>query len=292
MFSSTWPIAAVTGLLCLGRLVAGQCNPLLGSCAAIPALNVTTYTVDFTQQSATPSDWIQANYETVNYGTNGAEFSLAQKGDAPYIWTSDYFLFGRVDIVMQAAPGVGVITSAVLMSDDLDEIDWEFSGNNFGLSGGRVQTNYFGKGITGNYDRGTQPVVNDPTKAFHTYSLDWSASRLVWSVDGTAVRTLPYSPATSGAYQYPQTPMRLHLGLWDAGDPNESQGVVQWAGGYTDLTKLPYTAYVKSVKIVPSNPCTSYEYTDESGSYQSIQCNNDISASRKQFLHLQPYQLR
>ncbi|CAJ2500838.1 Uu.00g036910.m01.CDS01 [Anthostomella pinea] len=58
---------------------------------------------------------------------------------------------------MQTAPGIGVISSAVLMSDDLDEIDWEFSGNDFGQSTPTLQTNWFGKGITGIWDRGTQP---------------------------------------------------------------------------------------------------------------------------------------
>ncbi|KAF2443126.1 glycoside hydrolase family 16 protein [Karstenula rhodostoma CBS 690.94] len=32
---------------------------------------------------------------------------------------------------MQATPGIGMIINLVSMSDDLDEIDWEWSGNNF-----------------------------------------------------------------------------------------------------------------------------------------------------------------
>ena len=55
---------------------------------------------------------------------------------------------------MQVAPGKGIITSTVLFSDYLDEIDWEFCGNDFGVltseEGG--QNNYFGKGVTGTYD--------------------------------------------------------------------------------------------------------------------------------------------
>jgi beta-glucanase (GH16 family) len=97
---------------------------------------------------------------------------------------------GDVEVVMKAAPGVGIISSVVLMSDDTDEIDLEFSGNNFGAAGGKVQTNYFGKGMIGNYDRGTQPVVEDPQTEFHTYALDWSSASLRWSVDGAAIRTL------------------------------------------------------------------------------------------------------
>jgi hypothetical protein len=63
-------------------------------------------------------------------------------------------------------PGTGMISGSVLISDALDEIDWEWSGNNFGTSIGKVQTNYYGKGIPGNYDRGNQPSVNSHKPRF------------------------------------------------------------------------------------------------------------------------------
>jgi hypothetical protein len=47
-----------------------------------------------------------------------------------------------------------------------------FSGNNFGATSGKVQINYFGKGMIGNYDRRTQPMVGGPRTEFHTYALD------------------------------------------------------------------------------------------------------------------------
>ena len=40
-------------------------------------------------------------------------------------------LFGKIEVVLQAAPGQGIVSSSVMMSDDLDEIDWEWSGSNF-----------------------------------------------------------------------------------------------------------------------------------------------------------------
>ena len=49
--------------------------------------------------------------------------------------------FGYVEVVMKAAPGVGIISSIVLQSDNLDEVDWEWIG---GVDS-RVQQNYFGK---------------------------------------------------------------------------------------------------------------------------------------------------
>ena len=60
----------------------------------------------------------------VNFGDNGAEFTIAKKGDAPTIQTEGYLFFGRVDVKMKIAPGTGIVSSIVLQSDDLDEIDW------------------------------------------------------------------------------------------------------------------------------------------------------------------------
>ena len=256
-----------------------SCNPLTATCPAIPGLATSEYYVDFTQQPDLPPNWIQANYETVDFGPNGAEFTFAKRYDAPYIWTNFYMLFGHIDVVMQAAPGVGIISSAVLLSDDLDEIDWEFSGNNFGSPSGKVQTNYYGKVITGNYDRGTQPAANTPETQFHTYTFDWSPQELTWSIDGVVVRTLLATNSDNDTHQYPQTPSRLHLGLWDAGDQDSNIYTVEWAGGYTNISLAPFTMYVRSVRISNSNPCSSYQYTDTSGSWQSIKCVNTTLSS-------------
>lgn len=113
--------------------------------------------------SSIPADWIIANYENVTLGPNGAEFTFAKRHDAPYMWTAKYMFFGHVEVVMKCAKGTGMISSAVLLSDDLDEIDYEFSGNNFAKDRGTAQTNYFGKGVTGDSSRGTYPAVADPT---------------------------------------------------------------------------------------------------------------------------------
>ena len=60
----------------------------------------------------------------MKFDDNGAGFVLVKQGDAPTIETSDYFLFGNVEVTMKAAPGTGVVSSIVMESDDLDEIDW------------------------------------------------------------------------------------------------------------------------------------------------------------------------
>ncbi|KAL8811647.1 MAG: hypothetical protein Q9223_007488, partial [Gallowayella weberi] len=217
-----------------------------------------------------PSEWHLAQYANVNLGSEGAEFTFAKRYDAPTLWTKFKFFFGRVEFVVKAAPGVGIVSSMVLLSDDLDEVDWEFLG---GVTT-NVQTNYFGKGYTGSYNRSTSPTVASPQTQFHTYALDWSPTALVWSIDGVAVRTLNAADADGNGDQYPQSPMKVSLGLWDAGDPDAA--TKGWGGGVTPIPPPePYTMFVKSVKIFNSNPAQQYQYTDKSGSWKSIKVIND-----------------
>ncbi|KIW72953.1 hypothetical protein PV04_01109 [Phialophora macrospora] len=275
-----FPVALtiLAGFLGSATADATPCNPLnvTAACPAIPGLTTNTYFMDFTQQTTTPPDWILADYAKVDYASpNGANFTIAKRHDAPYIWSWFYVHFGRIEVVMKVASGGGIITGAVMMSDDLDEIDWEFSGNNFGKSSGSVLTNYFGKGQIGWSDRGAYPAVDAPQDKFHTYALDWQPDRLTWSIDGVTVRSLNNNGATTGSYQYPQTPSRLHLGMWCAGDPDSAAGTVQWAGGYTNFSAAPFSAYVKSVRITTSNICSSYKYPYPfDGTYKSVQCSN------------------
>lgn len=246
----------------------------LGTCSPIPGFTSTLSTDFTTLTSSLNKDWVVASDEPFSTSsTNGAVLSMKKRGDAPYIWTSGYFQYGHVDIVLQTAPGVGVITAAVLYSDTLDEVDLEFSGNDYGSKTPTFETNYFGKGVIGTYDRSTSvsPGFNT-TVGFHTYSLDWTADSLTWFVDGTVVRTLLKANCDSDEHQYPQTPSQLHVGVWDGGDPSNEPGVIQWAGGQTDLKEFPYTAYVRSVKIVPASSCAYYNYTDTTGSGGSVKC--------------------
>jgi Glycosyl hydrolases family 16 len=38
--------------------------------------------------------------------------------------SNHYIFFGRVETWLKSAPGQGIVSSIVLESDDLDEIDW------------------------------------------------------------------------------------------------------------------------------------------------------------------------
>ncbi|KAL2220625.1 concanavalin A-like lectin/glucanase domain-containing protein [Thermoascus aurantiacus ATCC 26904] len=246
-----------------------SCDPTKStSCPPDPGLDASTYHIDFRGASSPFQGW-NTVAGTVNTGDSGAEFTIQKQGDAPTIETAFYFLFGRVDVTMKVAPGTGIVSSIVLESDDLDEIDWEALGGDTT----QVQTNYFGKGDTSSYDRATFVNVNSPQTTFHTYSVDWTSSAINWLIDGNVVRTLNYADAQGGS-RFPQTPARLRLGIWAGGDPSNPQGTIEWAGGVTDYSQAPFTMYVQSVDITNYTPASEYQYTDTSGSWQSIKAIN------------------
>ncbi|KAF2857380.1 glycoside hydrolase family 16 protein [Piedraia hortae CBS 480.64] len=123
-----------------------------------------------------------------------------------------YLHYGTVSVVLQAAPGTRVISGAVMLSDDAYEIDWEFSGNNFGQSRPTVQANYYGKGITGYWNRETQSQASgDVITNFFNYTLIWLPQSLTWMIKGQGVRTLMAADANTNDHQYQQTPARFYL---------------------------------------------------------------------------------
>ena len=182
-----------------------SCNPLNTGCPTDPALGKAVL-YDFTKGSS--SDWSLSTNAFPTFDSSGAEFTIAKKLDSPTMTSNFYIMFGHYDVVLKAAPGVGVISSLVLQSDDLDEIDFEW----LGAEPQHVQSNYFGKGNTTVYDRGGNHNNPGNQDGFHTYSVDWTADQITWSIDGQVVRVL--TPQTADYNQYPQTPMRMKVGTW------------------------------------------------------------------------------
>ncbi|KAJ9298840.1 CAZyme family GH16 [Paecilomyces variotii] len=251
-----------------------SCNPLKKTdCPADAGLNTTSFSTDFTTLSGTSFSGWNTTAGTVTASTNGAEFTIKKRGDAPTIQTDFYILFGQVDVKFKAAPGTGIVSSVVLESDDLDEIDWEALGGDTT----QIETDYFGKGDTGTYDRATYATVTTPQSLYHTYTVHWTASSIEWLIDGTNVRTLSYADAKNGT-RFPQTPCRVKIGIWAGGDPSNAEGTIEWAGGETDYTKAPFTMYVDSVNITNYTPASQYTYDGTSGSWESIKASNTTSS--------------
>ncbi|KAJ9164609.1 Concanavalin A-like lectin/glucanase [Coniochaeta hoffmannii] len=237
-----------------------SCNPLYSSsCPEDTALGMSIH-VDFTKGAVNS---FVASGGAPTYDSSGAKFTVAKSGDAPQLTSLFYIMFGRVEFTMKSAPGAGIVSSLVLQSDDLDEIDMEW----LGADDTEVQTNYFGKGQTTTYNRGQfNPAANNQGE-YITYTIDWTADRIVWSVGGTVVRTLSYNDADG---QYPQTPMQVKFGSWSGGDPANPPGTISWARGPTDYSKGPFSMYVKSLVVTDYSTGKSYRYGDTTGTWQSI----------------------
>lgn len=213
-----WLLAAATSLQPAFAQTSTKCNPLQQTCPADPALGTST-TIDFTAGSS--SQFSESGSPHPSYNSNGVNLVVAESGNSPTLTSDFYMMFGNVQVTMKAASGVGIVSSMVLQSDDLDEIDLEW----LGADGNQVQSNYFGKGQTTSYNRGA--FHNNPGNqdSYHTYTVDWTSEQTVWQIDGTTVRAL--TPASAEAGQYPQTPMQLKLGIWSGGDPSNPPGTIR-----------------------------------------------------------------
>lgn len=93
----------------------------LASCSSNDGLSSSTYSVDFTKGNDDDA-WKSVGSGDIEYTSSGAEFTINKKGNAPTIQSNWYIFFGRVEVHLKAAPGTGVISSAVLLSDALDEV--------------------------------------------------------------------------------------------------------------------------------------------------------------------------
>ena len=132
----------------------------------------------------------------------------------------------------------------------------------------------------------------DTFQDWHKYEIDWKPDRIVWSVDDVPMRTVKKSDTyneTDKQYHYPQTPARVQLSLWPAGNSNNGKGTIDWAGGLVnwDTTDVEsngyYYAMFQSVNTTCYNPPDgvkqsgnkAYEYTSTNGLESSVEMTND-----------------
>ena len=267
---------SIKNLLLLAGLTsltaATSCNPLTStSCSANTAL-AGSFSEDFTSESSYFTD--EKMPGEITYGSDGLSMTLTKQGDNPTLLSNFYIMYGKVEVMMKAAPGQGIVSSFFLQSDDLDELDIEWVGSD----DTQFQSNYFSKGNTTTYDRGEFHGVNEPETTYHNYTMDWQMDKTTWYLDGVAVRVLE-NTTTEG---YPQTPMYLKMGIWAGGDPSNDAGTIEWAGGLTDYSKAPFTMNIQKVIVSDYSTGSEYSYGDQSGSWESIQCKNGAIYGRYQ----------
>lgn len=249
-----------------------DCNPMNRTdCPDNVGLGISNYSIDFSTQQMSFKVW-NTTAGRVDYDSrDGAQFTVAKKLDSPTIRSNFHIFFGQVEVIMKAAHGQGIVSSIVIQSDDLDEIDWEWIGGNTT----HVQTNYFGKGNTTSYDRAVWHEVQTPQETYHNYTTDWQKDKTDFYLDGQVLRTLKYEDANGGK-NYPQTPSNVRLGIWPGGDPKNSEFIIDWAGGKVDYDKAPFTMSVMSVRVSDASTGTEYHWKDKTGSMESIEVKKYI----------------
>ncbi|KAI0046721.1 glycoside hydrolase family 16 protein [Auriscalpium vulgare] len=160
-------------------------------------------------------------------------------------------LYGKLTVEVSGSTVSGIVSAAILIAEEHDEIDVELVGGDQT----NWQTNVYAPspsdkeplwGVFGE-------IENLPARGsiadMHQYTIDWSAERIVWSVDGRVVRTLrPEDTRKNGTLHYPSHPSRVQLGIWDASSP---QGTAEWANGPVNWERAPerMSAVVRSVTV-------------------------------------------
>ena len=263
--------AVVSGAAFFAASVLGACNPTTSSsCPADKALAL-SFKEDFSSKS---KYFDEVKSEGLSYSDNGLELKIAKRFDNPSIKSNFYIMFGKVEVVMQAAKGKGIISSFYLQSDDLDEIDIEL----FGGDAYQFQSNWFSKGSTTTYDRGVyHNMDSSPLDNFHTYTVEYTKDAVTWSLDGNLVRTLK----PDNGQGFPQTPMYIMAGTWAGGDPSNEPGTIEWAGGTTDYSQAPFLMYIKSVIVADYSTGSEYSYSDQSGDWTSIDAKDGKVSGRE-----------
>ncbi|KAF7592707.1 hypothetical protein BBP40_012538 [Aspergillus hancockii] len=282
-----------TGAYCLGG-----CDPMqshsLDSCVAEPICQSKTYKWDNLDSAAlntkylgnaSESDWVYSGFPKVDDGN--LIITMPKNSVGTLFANNHYVWYGKISGKIKSSRGKGVVSAFILLSDVKDEIDFEFVGYDLD----NVQTNYYWQGFL-NYNNGGKAATGTSTyEEWHEYEIDWKPDAITWSVDGQVKRTLTKESTwneTANRYQYPQTPSRMQLSLWPAGQASNAEGTIEWAGGEIDWDSEDikkdgyYSASFGEIKVECYNAPKdsgdgkkSYIFTKADGLEGSVQITNN-----------------
>lgn len=273
---------------CLGGCDVKSSNSL-DSCVPQPVCKSGKYKLDSLDSIAdqekylgdsSKSDWVASGTPLQAPSKDSTILTLSEDGESSsgtLLASTVYVWYGKVRAQLKTSRGQGVVTAFILLSDNKDEIDFEFVGTDLRTA----QSNFYFQGVT-DYRNGKNISVDNGANTFsdwHTYEIDWKPESLTWSVDGKVARTLNKKDTlnkTDNQYHYPQTPSRVQLSLWPAGLAKNEKGTVEWAGGEIDWKAQDpkengyYYAMYKGIDIECYDPPDdasksgnkSYVYTD------------------------------
>ncbi|SCU86612.1 LAFA_0E01948g1_1 [Lachancea sp. 'fantastica'] len=298
------PCCSQYGVCGSGSYCLGGCNPRfsynLTACMAMPICKdsqtiFSNYSSNVANQytflgDATANDWIYEGSIADYDDENALLLTMPQYSSGAVLSSTRYMWYGKVSARMKTSHLGGVVTAFIMFSSVQDEIDYEFVGANLT----NVQTNYYFEGDL-NWTHSKNITASDTFENYHDYEIDWHEDHLDWLVDGKVGRTLyknhTYN-ASTGLYDYPQTPSRIQLSIWPGGTNVSSYWTKLWAGGEIDWNAPDiqdpgyYYATIQSVNITcydpPSgtrrNGSTAYRYFDSKNFTQAgVAITNDTT---------------
>ena len=156
------------------------------------------------------------------------------------LYTTAAYGYGRYETRIRFAAGDGVVSAFFLWKDGSEkpgtfwnELDYEKIGATC-----QLQTNALYGNPSANHT--TKPTVNaDLCGGFHTYSCEWTADYIAWSLDGQEVRRETGETAAAFA-QNASTGMQIHFNIW----PGDST-----FGGNFSPSILPVHQYIDWVQF-------------------------------------------
>jgi len=166
--------------------------------------------------------------------------TMTEGSSGTLLASTHYMWYGKTTATLRTSAGAGVITAFILLSDVKDEIDFEFVGAQLESA----QTNYYFQGIPDYNNGGNTTGLTDVHANEHTYEIDWTPDQITWSIDGNSIRTKNRADtwnATANRYDFPQSPARVQLSIWPAGQSTNGEGTIEWGGGLIDWNS-PYMA--------------------------------------------------
>lgn len=246
-----------------------KCNPRVDSTcfARNPGLDDDIF-ISFTEES--PKFTNTGNPGVIEYSLeSNLKLTMQNRYDNPSVFSKFYIHYGKVEVEILAAAGSGVVSSFYLQSDDLDEIDVTemFGGNPF-----EFQSNFFVKGNTTNYDRGGyHHTPAPPMGEYLKYTIEWTSQCIKWMMNDQLVRTVE----KENIHGFPTSPMNLMFSLWAGGDSQNQPGTIQWAGGQTDYSELPFSMSIRNLRVVDYSLGKQYTYGNKNGTWYDVGIDRD-----------------
>ena len=144
----------------VGAYCLGGCDPMfsnqLDSCVPEPVCNSKNYQVTsldgITQNTAylgdsSKSDWVSSGTPLQAPNKDSVILTLSEDGvssSGTLLASTTYVWYGKVTAKMKSSRGRGVVSAFILLSDNKDEIDFEFVGADLNVA----QSNFYFQGIT------------------------------------------------------------------------------------------------------------------------------------------------